>query len=42
LKERRRLVVITTAELLALLDTDSLATLIKRKLCDLAVKGTIT
>jgi len=42
LKERRRLVVITTAELLALPDTDSLATLIKKKLCDLAVKGTIT
>ncbi|MBP1092156.1 restriction endonuclease [Bradyrhizobium diazoefficiens] len=42
LKERRRLVVLTTGELLALADTDALGHLIKKKLCDLAVKGTIS
>jgi hypothetical protein len=41
LKDRRRFLVITTDELLALPDTGSLAHLIKKKLCDLAVKGTI-
>jgi hypothetical protein len=42
LKERRKLVVLTTGELLALQDTDALGHLIKKKLCELAVKGTIT
>jgi len=42
LRERRRLVVMTTAELLALADTDGLAILLKKKLCDLAVKGTVS
>jgi len=41
LAQKRRLVVITTDELLALADTDELVKLIKTKLCDLAVKGTI-
>jgi Restriction endonuclease len=41
LRERRQLVVITTNELLALESTDALARLIKLKLCDLAVKGTV-
>jgi hypothetical protein len=41
LLEKRKMVVITTAELLALADTDALALLIKKKLCDLAVRGTI-
>jgi hypothetical protein len=39
--EKRRLIVITTDELMALTDTDQLARLIKTKLCDLAVKGMI-
>lgn len=42
LKERRKLVVLTTGQLLALQDTDALRYLIKTKLCELAVKGTIT
>jgi hypothetical protein len=41
LAQKRRLIVITTDELLALTDTDQLLHLIKTKLCDLAVKGTI-
>lgn len=41
LKEKRRLVILQTDELLALGDTASLAHLIKTKLCDLAVKGTL-
>jgi hypothetical protein len=41
LPQRRRLIIITTNELMALADTDSLVLLIKTKLCDLAVKGTI-
>ena len=41
LRERRRLIVLTTNELLALADTDALALLVKRKLCTLAVQGTI-
>lgn len=42
LKERRRLIVVRTDELAALADTDALAALVKRKFCDLAVKGGIT
>jgi hypothetical protein len=41
LREGRRLVVITTTELLATANTEELALLIRRKLCDLAVKGTV-
>jgi hypothetical protein len=41
LRERRRLIVLTTKELLALADTDALALLVKKKLCSLAVQGTI-
>jgi hypothetical protein len=41
LGERRRLLVLTTNELLATPDTDALVLLIKEKLCDLAVMGTI-
>lgn len=41
LKEQRKLIIITTDELLALQDTDALIRLIKTKLCDLAVKGTV-
>lgn len=41
LKEKRKFVVLRTDELLALPDTDSLARLIKMKLCELAVRGTI-
>ena len=41
LKEKRKFIVLTTAELLALPDTDALARLIKTKLCELAVRGTI-
>jgi hypothetical protein len=41
LREGRRLVVLTTAELAALTDTQELVHLIKLKLCDLAVKGTV-
>jgi hypothetical protein len=41
LAQKRRLIVITTDELLAIADTDQLLLLIKTKLCDLAVKGTI-
>lgn len=41
LREGRRLIVLTTAEILGLADTDELIRLIKVKLCDLAVKGTV-
>lgn len=41
LKERRKLIVLTTGEILTLPDTDTLIHLIKTKLVDLAVKGTI-
>lgn len=41
LREKRRLLVIRTAELAVLAHTDPLSLLIKRKLCDLAVKGTL-
>ena len=41
LREGRRLVVIGCDELLALTDSPQLVRLIKEKLCDLAVKGTI-
>jgi hypothetical protein len=41
LAQKRRLIMITTDELQALTDTDELLQLIKTKLCDLAVKGTI-
>jgi len=40
LRERRRLLIVTTAELLALAHTDDLVLLIKEKLCDLALSGT--
>ena len=42
LREKRRLVVLTTNEILDLEDTDGLSYLIKMKLCNLAVNGTIT
>ena len=41
LMEKRRLVVITVAELLAMTDTNDLTNLIKQKMCKLAVSGTI-
>jgi hypothetical protein len=41
LRERRQLVVITRKEIEALADTTQLVRLIKEKLCDLAVVGTI-
>jgi Restriction endonuclease len=41
LREQRRLLVITENELLQLTDTDALVYMIKEKLCDLAVSGTI-
>ncbi len=41
LMEKRRLVVITVDELLAMTETDGLVTLVKEKLCTLAVSGTI-
>jgi hypothetical protein len=42
LREGRRLVVIRNDELLVLTDLPQLVRLVKEKLCDLAVKGTIT
>jgi hypothetical protein len=42
LREGRRLVVVTTDELLAVGTTESLVHLIKLKICDLAVKGTVS
>jgi hypothetical protein len=41
LREGRRLVIVTTDELLATGSTEELVRLIKVKLCDLAVKGTV-
>ena len=41
LREGRRLVVIQTQELLTLTDSALLVHLIKEKLCDLAVRGTV-
>lgn len=41
LREQRKLIVITTDELLGLADTDQLVVLMKTKLCDLALRGTI-
>jgi len=41
LREGRRLVVVTTDELLEIANTENLVHVIKRKLCDLAVKGTV-
>lgn len=41
LRERRQLVVITTEELLTIGNTEDLVRLVKLKLCDLAVKGTV-
>jgi hypothetical protein len=40
-RERRRLVVVSVDELLALNDTAELTHLLKEKLCDLAVRGAI-
>jgi restriction endonuclease len=41
LREGRRLVVINSDELMALTDSSELVRLVKEKLCDLAVKGTV-
>jgi hypothetical protein len=41
LGQQRRLIVLTTDDLLLLPDTDQLVLLLKTKLCDLALKGTI-
>lgn len=41
LTEKRRLVVVTVDELKLLTDTDALGLLIKKKLCDLAVRGSM-
>lgn len=41
LRERRRLVIVTTGELLTLANTGELTHLLKEKLCDLAVRGAI-
>lgn len=41
LREQRRLIVITEDELRQLNDTDELVLLLKEKLCDLAVSGTV-
>lgn len=41
LREKRRLVVLTTAELSAMNDTSELSHLLKTKLCELAVRGSI-
>src|SRR5690606_24841573 len=38
--DRRRMIVVTTDEISDLADTDALQILVKKKLCDLAVKGT--
>lgn len=42
LKERRKLIVIRQDEIKAMADTSDLCTLIKRKICDLAVRGTLS
>lgn len=41
LAEQRKLIVITTAEIQLLADTDDLVLLVKTKLCDLALRGAI-
>jgi hypothetical protein len=41
LREKRRIVVVTAEELSSLADTKDLDTLIKLKICDLAVRGTL-
>lgn len=41
LREKRKLVVITTDAIVAMNNTDQLVTLIKERLCELAVSGTI-
>jgi hypothetical protein len=41
LSQKRRLILITTAELQGLADSDELVSLMKTKLCDLAVRGAI-
>jgi hypothetical protein len=41
LREGRRLIVITTTEIATLTDSTQLVHLVKQKLCDLAVKGTV-
>lgn len=41
LAQRRKLIVLTTNEILAQADTSDLVKLIKTKLCELAVKGTV-
>lgn len=41
LREGRHLIVLSTDELLATVSTEDLVRLIKRKLCDLAVKGSV-
>lgn len=41
LREGRRLLIMTTGELLSLQDSGQLVLLVKEKLCDLTVKGTV-
>lgn len=41
LREGRQLIVVTTGELLALNSTEALVELVKKKICDLVVKGTV-
>lgn len=41
LREGRQLLVITTDELLTLNSTEALVEVVKRKICDLVVKGTV-
>lgn len=41
LKEKRRLVVLTPNEIIALAETDDLCHLLKKKMCELAVKGAL-
>ncbi len=41
LSKKRKLIVVTTDELKATADTDALLHLLKKKLCDLHVKGTV-
>ncbi len=41
LREQRRLIVITKDELITLADTGQLSNLLKKKLCELVVKGTV-
>lgn len=41
LLDRRKLIVLTTAEIEGLVNTDELSLLIKKKLCELAIRGSI-